>query len=171
MRKLLSLIGALALMAGLLAGCSASMKTFDTGAGMTFSLPGNFKETSVDGQTAAYESRTAVVTVLKEGFTDLENAGLDLNGDSSVADYAQVVIDNNSLDVALTEQDGVQYFVYEMTVEDQDISYMATVTKGPDAFWLVQYACETDNFEKYQPDFISWTKTIKFGDAAAESES
>ena len=171
MKRLTALIGVLMLAAALLTGCSASAKTYDTGAGMSLSLPGNFKEYSVDGQTAAYESNKAIVTVLKETFTDLENAGLELDEASAVEDYAQIVMVNNGLYTTLEEKDGVTYFVYEMSVDDYDISYMATVTKGSDAFWLVQFACESKNFEKQQPDFISWAKSIRFGDETPESDS
>lgn len=162
MKRILALMCTLVLALGLLSGCSASLKTFDTGAGMTISLPSNFEAGDMAGQTAYYESPTVIVTVLKETFEDLNSYGLGLDADSEIADYAQILIDGYELDSGLEEIDGVSCLKYENSDSGTDVSYLATVTKGPDAFWLVQFACEKKNYEKFESDFITWAKSMKF---------
>lgn len=162
MKRLLALVCALVFALGILAGCSVSLKEYDTGAGMTITLPGSFVQKDLDGQTAYFESPTAVVTVLKETFDELQGVGLDLNSDSTVEEYGQIVIDGNGLEGSLDDKDGVKCFEYEQEVSGTDFSYLGTVTKGPDAFWLVQFACETKNYDKFQSDFIEWAKSMKF---------
>ena len=44
----------------------------------------------------------------------------------------------------------------------KDYYYLTCVLKSEDAFWLVNFASETSNKNKYQPLFKKWAKTIKF---------
>lgn len=162
MRRFLALMCAVVAVLGILGGCSASSKEYDTGAGMKMTLPGTFTKKDLDGQTAYFESPTAIVTVLKETFDELQAVGLDLGSQSTVEEYGQIVIDGNSLEGTLLDKDGIKYFEYEQQVSGMDFSYLGTVAKGPDAFWLVQFACETKNYEKFQEDFFEWAKSMKF---------
>lgn len=162
MKKLLALLCACLCVMGLACGCSASAKEFDTGAGMTITLPGSFKEqdaSQANGATAYYLSNTAGVVALKEDFTTLEDAGL--SSDMTLDEYGQTVIDANSLTAQLQEADGIKYFVYENSVDDQDFTYYATVFEGSDAFWLIQFFCETKNYDQLQSNFLEWAKTVK----------
>lgn len=129
---------------------------------MTISLPGSFSKKDMEGQTAYFESPTAIVTVLKETYDELSEVGLNISEDSTLNDYAQIIIDGNGLDSSFEDKDGVKCFKYEQTVSGSDFSYLATVTKGPDAFWLVQFACESKNYDKFEGDFIKWAKSMKF---------
>lgn len=164
MKRFLALACALVLALGILGGCSASSKEFDTEAGMTITLPGSFNKKDMEGQTAYFESPTAIVTALKETFDELSAAGLDLSADSTVDEYGQIIIEGNGLSGSLEDKDGVKCFKYEQTVSGTDFSYLGTVTKGPDAFWLVQFACETKNYDKFESDFIKWAKSMKFAE-------
>lgn len=51
------------------------------------------------------------------------------------------------------EEDGLVYFTYEKSNNGKDYKYYATVFKGTDAYWLIQFACEVDDFDKFLPDF------------------
>ncbi|MBB5265851.1 hypothetical protein HNP82_003002 [Catenibacillus scindens] len=162
MKRLLALLCACLCVIGIVSGCSASAKEFDTGVGMTMTLPGSFKEqdaSQANGATAYYLSNTAGVVALKEDFSTLENAGL--SADMTLDEYGQTVIDANSLSVQLQEADGIKYFVYENSVDSQDFTYYATVFEGSDAFWLIQFFCETKNYDQLQSDFLEWAKTVK----------
>ncbi|NTW95538.1 MAG: hypothetical protein HGB31_02840 [Erysipelotrichaceae bacterium] len=136
----------------------AKTKEF-TKAGMTISLTSDFYEKEIASQTAYYESQKYIVTVLKEEFTIFESIGLST--DISVKEYAELVIENNMIDSAIEEKDNLTFFKYEKTVNGKQFSYFATVHKSSDAFWLIQFACETKNAEDSQDLFIEWGQTIK----------
>ena len=161
LKRFIAFVCALTMIMALAAGCGAPEKSFDTGAGMTIMLPGNFQEENdVDtGATACYMSNNAGVIILKETFSDLEAAGF--SSDMTLDEYGQVVIDANSLTTDLQEADGIKYFTYENGSEGQDFTYYATIFEGSDAFWLVQFFCMSEDYEGLQSDFQEWAKTIK----------
>jgi len=137
----------------------AKTKEF-TKAGMTLSLTSDFYEKEMASQTAYYESQKYIVTVLKEEFTIFESIGIST--DISVKEYAKLVIDNNMIDSATEEKDNLTFFKYEKTINGKQFSYFATVHKSSDAFWLIQFACESKNAEDSQDLFIEWAQTIEF---------
>ena len=77
-------------------------------------------------------------------------------------EYAKLVITANSLTATAAEEDGLVYFTYEKSNNGKDYKYYATVFKGTDAYWLIQFACEVDDFDKFLPDFQKWAKSVKF---------
>jgi len=137
----------------------AKTKEF-TKAGMTITLTTDFFEKEIASQTAYYESQKYMVTTLKEEFTIFESYGMST--DISAKEYAKLVIDNNMIASTIEEKDNLVYFEYEKAVNGKQISYFATVYKSSDAFWLIQFACESKNAEDSQDLFIEWAQTIKF---------
>jgi len=136
----------------------AKTKEF-TKAGMTISLTSDFYEKEIASQTAYYESEKYIVTVLKEEFTIFDSIGIST--DISVKEYAKLVIDNNMIPSAIEEKDSLTFFKYEKTINGKQFSYFATVHKSLDAFWLIQFVCESKNAEDSQDLFIEWGQTIK----------
>jgi len=137
----------------------AKTKEF-TKAGVTISLTSDFYEKEIASQTAYYESQKYIVTVLKEEFTIFESLGIST--DISVKEYAKLVIDSNMIDSAIEEKDNLTFFRSEKTINGKQFSYFATVHKSSDAFWLIQFACESKNAEDSQDLFFEWGQTIKF---------
>jgi len=131
-----------------------------TKAGMTISLTSDFNEKEIASQTAYYESQKYIVMVLKEEFTIFESVGIST--DISVKEYAELVIGNNMMATAIEEKDNLTFFKFEKTINGKQFSYFATVHKSSDAFWLIQFACESKNAEDSQDLFIEWGQTIKF---------
>ena len=37
---------------------------------------------------------------------------------------------------------------------------VAAVYKGSDAFWFIQWACESEEYEEYRPHFVNWAKLV-----------
>ena len=127
--------------------------------GATITLTDEFTEQELVSQTAYYVSMKSIVTMLKEEFslfkgTEYENMTLN--------EYAKLVITANSLTATAAEEDGLVYFTYEKSNNGKDYKYYATVFKGTDAYWLIQFACEVDDFDKFLPDFQKWAKSVKF---------
>lgn len=129
-------------------------------AGMTITLTSDFIEKEIASQTAYYESQKHIVMVLKEEFTIFESIGIST--DISVKEYAKLVIDNNLMTSEVEEKDGLTYFKYEKTINGKQSSYFATVFKSSDAFWLIQFACESKNAEDSEDLFVEWGQSIKF---------
>lgn len=141
-----------------LCGCFDSEKEFSK-AGMTITLTSSFVEKEIVSQTAYYESTTSIVTVLKESFSSvsgLSNYTLD--------QYTNAVLTANKLKTEITKYEDKEYysFTYEKELNGKDYYYFATTFKGPDAFWLIQFACTTSNKDKFQDKFVKWADSVTF---------
>lgn len=141
-------------------GCStpAKAKTFEK-AGMSIELTNEFTEKEMVQFTACYMSSTVIVTVLKEEFSLAQ--GFE---NYTLMQYAGLVIRNNQIDVTaqMSEDDKYAYFRYDKTVTGKDFTYWATCFKSDDAFWLIQFACETKNYEEMAATFEKYADSVTF---------
>ena len=128
-------------------------------AGMTITLNDQFDEVSYEGFTQCFESKSVAVFTLKEDFSLMP--GLE---DYTLEDYADLVLSaNGMLPEELKEEDGILYFDYVTQGGDgEDYYYVATLHKGSDAFWLIQFATPAGNQDKLHDQFIDWAQTVKF---------
>lgn len=140
-----------------LSGCgligSAKAKDF-TKAGLTITLTEAFVEKEHISFTSVYESPSIAVVVLKEEFSIV---GGD---DYTLFEYADLVIDANNLDAISDFYQGLVYFSYETSANGKDYSYTATVFQGSDAYWLVQFGCETDKVADLIDTIFSYAQTV-----------
>lgn len=160
MKKLLSLVLVLVLLVALVSCGKAQPKTF-TSSGISITLTSAFKENTQAGYTVCYESSKVAVFVLKESFSiqpGVENLTLD--------EYAALVRQSNASKspTEITKQDGFCTMEYNFLNENenQTYSYYCTMFKGPDAFWLVQFACKEGDYASYKDIFADWAKTVTF---------
>jgi hypothetical protein len=146
-----------------LTGCplgGAAEKTF-TRDGLTITLTDEFTEKDdLDGQTVYFEALRYIATALKEEFSMFEEFGIDA-GNMSIDEYAELVVEVNGFNTSVVKKDGLTTFKYEASVGGQDFTYFATVHKSADAFWLVQFFCETKNYASFESKFIEWAKSVK----------
>lgn len=164
MKKAISLILLFVMTATLFSGCGLPFrkttdKTF-TKAGLSITLTSDFSEQDLASQTAYYVSKQVIVTTLKEEFSLFEN--INMPAEMSLTEYAQLVIENNKIESEITQEDGLTSFLYKKEMNGKNITYYATVFRSTDAFWLVQFACDTEQFEEYKPQFIQYAKTVTF---------
>ncbi|MCL1822866.1 MAG: hypothetical protein FWG44_01565 [Oscillospiraceae bacterium] len=130
-------------------------------AGLTITLTDKFdvpKERYPDFDVV-YESRTSMMAAIKEDFGTLEYVGIP--SDISLREYAEMVMDANRKSGSVKEKDGLVYFEYTDSNQGQRFSYFATVFRGKDAYWLVQFFCEEKNYDKLQKDFIKWAQSVE----------
>ncbi len=155
----LALIVAICTLFSTLVGCSLFApkdKSF-TKAGMTITLTNAFTEQEIVTQTAYYVSQEAIVTALKEDGSTI--AGY------TVAEYADLVCRVNNLNnVNVTAKDGYAEFTYEKELSGKEYYYYARCFKNGTDFWLIQFACETKNTEKYTASFEKWASSVMFED-------
>jgi hypothetical protein len=128
-------------------------------AGLTITLTQDFHEKDVVSQTATYASSKYIVLTLKEEFKILEQS--NISTDISLKEYAEDIIANNSLDATVEGNESRPYFIYSRQASGKDITYLATVFKGSDAFWIVTFACDSKNFASSQAQFMKWADTVK----------
>ena len=135
-------------------------KTF-TKEGMSITLDRDFIYLPSDVCLASYSSTEASVFVVKEAFSD-EN-GLQ---DYTVTQYGRAMIKANKSDATLKSEEGLTYFEYDFYNQDaqQTYHYYCVIFKGPDAFWVFEFACRKDNFENCHARFIEWAQTVTFDD-------
>lgn len=160
-----------------LAGCAAEDVTPPTvgllemdkasyiAAGMEIQLPTEFRALEGTGYTVCYEASTAAVFGLREGF-DLAEGVADL----TLAEYADLVrVANSSKSPSeVKEEEGLMLIEYTFFVETQnaDYVYLTTMFKTSDAFWMIQFTCQEENYEAYRPHFIEWAKSVTFAPEA-----
>jgi len=160
MKKTISCIALIVTICTLLltaTGCSflePKDKSFSK-AGMTITLTDRFTEQDIVTQTAYYVSQEAIVTALKEYEPSIAHY--------TVKAYAELVCTVNNLDPdSVTAKDGYAEFTYEKQLNGKDYYYYARCFKNGTAFWLIQFACETKNIEKYTSTFEKWASSVTF---------
>ena len=134
-------------------------KTFSK-AGVEITLTEDFVEKDIVSQTAYFESMKSIVMVLKEEFTLFESVGLST--DMSMEEYAEIIFTGNNIESVVEEKDSLSTFTYENSVSGKDFTYFATLFRSDDAYWMIQFACETKDFESMSDQFMKWAKTVKF---------
>lgn len=143
------------------AGCSSAPKSYESDAGLSITLPNNFHEKEFMGITCYLQSQNSLFTAIKEPFSLLSSVGINQN--STLEEYANVVLSQNVLSSEISSKDGLTYFTYTRSPESIDTMtfyYFAVVLKGSDSFWLCQFACLTSKQAEYQQTFFDWAKTI-----------
>lgn len=141
-----------------LAGCSSSLKTYSCDEGLSIELPDGFYEKSYISATYYLESSDSLFFAIKENFSDL--ATISIYSNSSLYDYAEIVLYQNKMYANIQTKDGITYFTYNRTVSGKDFFYFAAVFKGSSSFWLCQFACSTTDRTTFENKFLEWSKTI-----------
>ncbi len=138
-------------------GCALE-KTFEK-AGMQITLTSKFYEKEILSQTAYYESTDSIVTAVKEEFSIAD--GVE---DYTVSDYTDIVLEANNVTANVNTREGKDYlyFTYEKQVSGKDFYYLATTHKGPDAFWLIQFACLVSDKGSKTETFLKWADSVTF---------
>ena len=126
---------------------------------MTITLNSEFREADYEGFTKCYESYNMGVSVLKESFSQypiLEDYTLEEYGDA-------VMWANGLTDSSLTPYADFMYFTYTSTDDaGNTFGYLATVHKGSDGFWLIQFSTLEEKYPDYESQFLHWAETVRF---------
>ena len=126
---------------------------------MTITLSSEFRAADYEGFTQCYESRNMGVSVLKESFSQypiLEDYTLEEYGDA-------VMWANGLTDSSLTPYADFMYFTYTSTDDaGNTFGYLATVHKGSDGFWLIQFSTLEEKYPDYESQFLEWAETVRF---------
>ncbi len=141
----------------LIVGCSSS-KVFDEG-DFKITLTSDFEKSELEDVTYYYVSDDALVTALKETVEELSVLGI--TKDSTIEDYAKLVIKANDKDDEYQLKGDYAYFEYEATVEGSDFYYIAVTYKAKDAFWLVNFMCTKKDKSLFKNKFFDWADSVE----------
>lgn len=168
MKRAFTAIVCTLLLVAMLAACgssdpfAAADKTFSS-EGMQITLTSDFSKQSVEGYTVCYAAKTAVVLALHETNDQFAAAGME---DVTLEQYAELVMQNNSSrdPVAGDDINGCPTMLYDFYNEDQDVEYryLAVMYQTDDGFWLVQFASAKDDFDTYEPSFVTAAESVSF---------
>ena len=155
------IIMAIALVVGILWGIVGSFFGSEavapeifTREGMSITLTNEFMYVPQDGFTVCYGSEDYAVFAVKEEFTLFDKK-------ISLYEYAGYAVAGSDIEVA--DYEGLVCFEYVTESEDgTEYCYFATAFETADAFWLVQFASETEQYEEAFPIFVEWAKSVSF---------
>lgn len=122
--------------------------------GLTITLNDKFNVKEMVSYTAAFDSESIGVLALKE------EQSLFGNKTFSLKEYAELVIANNKLDTTVKGTDNLTGFTFENHVNGKDYIIFATVYKSIDAYWLMQFTCESTKFEGLKSTIIQYAKSV-----------
>jgi hypothetical protein len=128
-------------------------------AGLTITLTQAFKERDAVSQTATYVSQRDLVFTLKEDFPSLADVGIP--SDTTLRDYASFILENNGIDATLLGSEARPWFTYSHQANGKEYSYLVTVYRGSDAYWVVSFACESGRYTASEAQFQKWADTVK----------
>lgn len=137
--------------------CKAKEKTFSM-LEMSIELTDEFQEKDHIGYTVYYEAKDMIVVCLKEEFSLLDGSS-----SWSIDSYAQACINANKLgNKKIEHREDYAYFTFEKSLSGQSYTYVATCHKAKDAFWLIQLATFTKDFDDLKGDLFKYADSISF---------
>ncbi len=126
---------------------------------MSITLTEGFAETAYEGYTSVYDSSEIAVFVLREGKEIFA-------ADTSFDEYLGYVARANASRGAseFVTENGLTTFEYNYTNPDTGVKYryLTAAFESEKAFWLVQFAAQTETYEGYKDTMIKWAKTVTF---------
>lgn len=160
MKKNIAIALLLCLVLTLFTGCGKSAlvgqpATFEK-EGLTVTLTDTFQEQTNTGATAYFFSNDVLVVGLKEEFSNFSNWE-----NTTVEDYAALVLQANEMRADIQNDNGLIYFIYNKTISNRDYTYFATVHKGTEAFWLVQFACLSKDYDTLENAIRQYAASIQ----------
>ena len=124
--------------------------------GMSITLTKAFDKVEIEGFDAVYSTEKVSAFISKESFSLM--SGL---GSYTLREYGELVMDVNNFSGELKTKDDLMYFEY--TSEDVDnYNYIAFIYKADDAFWMVQFATDEDDYDSYTDRIYEWAASVKF---------
>lgn len=135
----------------------ADEKVF-TAEGISLTLTEAFDEAEEDGFYLCYGARDAAFFGEKILFSDEE--GLE---DYSLNEYAELLYEyiEDEQTAPLAYDGSIPVIEYTATGDDgTEYAYYTAVYKGVDAFWYLQWTCETEVYEEYKPYFVNWARLV-----------
>lgn len=144
----------------LLAGCSGKNQIV-TADRVTLTVPGEYKnctaEDYANGYTLAFQSNHGAVTVFKESrssFVPYSLEEMDLNT------YVQMLLEGYELKSTPQQMDGFLSFTFER----DGSTYLTGIWADPEAFWMIQAGCPTEDYPNQEETFREILSQAQFAE-------
>lgn len=127
---------------------------------LSITLTEQFRKTSVEGFTGAWQTGDVMALALQEKFTLAP--GIE---DYSLQQYAQLVLQaNGQPEGSLKQEGGLIWFEYDWTNTEvkETYHYFVYLYKSRDAFWLVQFATVAEDAAEYAGQIAQWAESVTF---------
>ena len=80
----------------------------------------------------------------------------------SLEDYGRHCIEENELEASVTSQGDLPCYIYEKEINGTSFTYLAVLYMTEAAYWNIQFACRTKDFEKAKTDFLKYAQDVSF---------
>ena len=141
-------------------------KTFTEEGGFSIVLTEAFTKIEKEGYTLCYDSSQAAVFCIEAKFEDYPEIA-KMSFDDYVADVLSKNADKDLTEkVIVNDITCVEYEVDDLE-SDQTWYFLTAIMESENAFWLVQFMCETKYADALSPAFASWLTSVSFGGTAA----
>lgn len=143
------------LVALIINGASSAKKTFNY-ENMSITLTNAFVERITEGADATYDSGEVAVFAQKHPAPD-EGIGSAII--ANTADFANwIILKNNYKNTRVESNKNFSSFV----VDKEDYRYYFYTYKSEDNFWLIYFAVDNENIEKYESKITEWASSVEF---------
>jgi len=155
-----SALGTIAVIIGVIIAIMPEKEKEFSAGGITITLTTAFKEEPIPGYVLSCSSAQAAVSAYKETFNSIEKAGD--SSDITLEEYAKFLMEMAEIRSTVRELEGFTTFEFTEIDNGDSFTYLVVVLKSHDAFWFIEYLCETSNISRLRPQFLEWSKTIRF---------
>ena len=134
-------------------------KTF-TSDDLSITLTNEFVESTQETYQFYYSSGSAICIGVKEAKDTISNVNPDIH---SLQEYAEVSMMRSDISADFTQyNDHTLVYEWENNINDTDYSYIAYITETEDAYWMIQFATLSEQYENVKADFASYFDSIVF---------
>lgn len=144
----------------LLSGCSAAnqdsmnlKKTF-VESGLSITLDIGFTERYSSDSYACLTSADISVFIFKENKSVFDNPAM------SAEEYAGLLMEENSLELNTENSGGILNFRYDKDMDGGSATCFSYIYESSDAFWLVQFACDSRNADDFEPYIDQYAASV-----------
>ncbi|MBR2987649.1 MAG: hypothetical protein IKC63_06480 [Clostridia bacterium] len=143
--------------------CNSKALTFSAEE-LSITLTDEFVEVPTTRRGGAFESPEMFIRVVRESRSVVEEiAG---QSDVSLETYTDLVLKSNRLDLPVTPEKTC--LTYEYTAFDETVgryyTYYVTVHKSRDAFWLVQFVTDKQDYSDLHDEIETYLESITFNE-------
>lgn len=145
-----------------LAACGgSSTETYsDDAIGFSVEAASGLEAQTVAGYDLCYVGDECMIMAVHETFAEAKEIGIDTT-DYTVEEYAALLKDVYEMpDGFAPDAAGNLYSVYTSEIDGNTFAYYVTLRKGTDSFYIVNFVCLDEDYEKYAPQFEAWNDSI-----------
>ncbi len=151
-----------------LCGCSygsADDSRVFTKGDMSLTLTWDFREEKTvdewENYYAVYSSKHVIAYVQRIGF-DEQPELRDVMSYGYMQALRQQYSEKDGKETVLVAADSkTPAFSYEMLQNGKSYTVLCCISKGDDAFWVMQFSCLTDGYDSRRDDMLQWAGSIR----------